>query len=181
MSRDLPLKERRGKRPIKDVPCSFCPVVMRRELSFAVNRCPKCKDAWRKAWAARNPEIIAAAQKRYKIANAEVVEAYNKKWKQEHPERVKVHNRRARRRWRKNEQKRNAAVLASLPCPDCGYSHSLERRLAILRRCADLSPTEVRDAYPCLWGPPDDQDSYAARRFYLDRALLSGKQAEVAA
>jgi ribosomal protein L37AE/L43A len=166
MSRDLPLKEARARRKAKKqrLSCSTCGRKVWRRRSLKVVRCAKCADAYRLRWQKKNnPD----KWKKHYADNKERLNVARAEWRRQHL--TVAHKTEARYR----ERIRAAAddVEAALAC-DCGASHTQERRLKILRLCADFSATEIREAYPCLWP--------CERTLYRDRALLSAKQSEAA-
>lgn len=52
-------------------------------------------------------------------------------------------------------------------CDDCGVRHTIEQRAALLRRLLPASVHAIRDAYPHIWGLPQDDDA-GARKLYRD-------------
>lgn len=161
------------KRALKKklVQCSTCPRKVWRLVARSRICCPACVIERQKKYdRARDPEEKKAAAKDWYEQNRAKIIARAVQWRLDNIERARSNDRRSHRN-RRIAWNQLSAEVESYAC-DCGAPHTPERRQKILRLCSDLSVSEIREAYPCLWP--------CERTLYRDRALL-GKQAEVAA
>lgn len=147
----------------KRVPCKVCKKPCLRFLAQPFVTCEDCQ----------RQDKRRRAHEQY-IDHREEWLARARAWDAAHPERKKEIRRNyerrnfARRRVEKNAQQRRVraedrAILDELPCMECGMKHTPERRAAILRRMLPRPATDIREAWPCMWGGMAGE-----RRFYRD-------------
>jgi len=113
--------------------------------------CEDCKAERRKNWQAAHPAVMLACRKAWRQRNLERVRCDVKAWKKAHPDRCRVHDTKAKRKYRKKQRLLNKQLIASLPCLECGVSHSAERRQAVIRRALPATREEIKEAWPCFW------------------------------
>lgn len=154
----------------KRVACATCGRMVKRYAARKDVRCPKCYRAYKRQQAADKIEDTQARQHAWYVAHRGLTIQRSKDW----------HRNNRVAALKKNQRYRRKLVLLSAEVEsyacDCGAPHTPERRQKILRLCPDLSVSEIREAYPCLWAGESGE-----RTLYRDRAFLAGKQSGVAA
>jgi hypothetical protein len=137
------------------VQCSGCPKLTRKRKVYpnAPTKCAACQAA-------------GARERTARWRDAHKLEALDRaaKWAAEHPEKMREHRRRwaekhharTKRRARiaaRLRRKQAKALLAGLPCMECGQQHTEQLRERILRRMLPCTSQEIHEAWDCIWGP----------------------------
>lgn len=161
--------------PKKRVRCSHCHNSCWKQTQRKDTRCRLCVNAMvRERYAAHKGEIDSG---RWWRAHPAERLAYMAKWREKNREKLREYHREYQRELRKREVEQNAAVIASLPCFECGMRHTMERRAAILRRMLPSGAHDIREAWSCIWGAPDETHSAGERMLYYDLSRIGAVRA----
>lgn len=158
------MKRRPKKKPVQ---CSKCPRQEMRRLARSDVECKRCRKKRLAAWHAEHKTVVHARHRERYLANKADVMRRAKSWAKAHPESV----RKKGQRYKQRERARNAELIADLPCLDCGMKHTDEKRFSILHRMLPATAHEIREAWSCIWGLPDEKDA-GSRRLYRDLEKL---------
>lgn len=113
--------------------------------------CKDCQDKRRAGWQKSHPDRVKAKNIRWRERHPERARECENAWRRANPEKKRRINRRAYRRYAKKQKLLNKELIASLPCLDCGLSHSAERRQAVIRRMLPATSEDIRESWPCFW------------------------------
>lgn len=147
------------------VQCSYCPSKMSRKVCRQIRTCRKCKAKKMTARYVAHKEEVNRYTHEWYLANKDRKAALSRAWEKAHPGKKTKYQRDYRRR----ERKKNAVVISELRgrC-SCGLQHD---NLSILRRMLPTTAHEIREAWSCIWGLPNEDDA-GARRLYRDLEKL---------
>jgi hypothetical protein len=129
-------------------------------------RCKPCRRRQRREWYAANKGRLDTGK--WAREHPAQRRAYIAAWRAKHPGK----NAKYDRAYKKRLKEMTDAVLVELEAAcTCGVVHDAGQRERVLRRMLPATAHEIREAWSCIWGLPDEKGA-GARRFYRDLEKL---------
>lgn len=150
----------------KLVQCSWCKRSIMRYRARKDVECPRCLAAHKHEWYLDHRAERLAAQRKRWLTMPEV-RAQVTAWHKAHPEKMRAYNRAYGKRMKASMRDERRPR-----CDECGMTHTPASRLSILRRMEGCDLPTIREAWPCIWGRPDEHLTAAERKLFRDLAAL---------
>lgn len=129
-------------------------------------KCKPCDRAYFRRWWSDHKGVLDSGK--WCRENKDKRKKYLRKWRAANREKV----RHQKRQYERGQAVKLKALIAELPCLDCGMRHTEERRHKILARLLPMTTHEIREAWSCIWSSPSESSSSGERLLYRDLAAI---------